>query len=397
MRIKNFLYICFISVLLFALLTCSIQNSIDSDNNNPPSTAAASEIKLATWNIRILSTGSRDDAELTKIAEIIKRYDLVAIQETRDTTVLNRLKNMLPGYTYIASDPVESSVKEIYTYFYKDGLISVIGTPYIYVEDNNEFLREPYIACFKAGNFDFTLINIHVIYGDSVSDRRAEVSLLDNVISQVQKVNSGEKDIILLGDFNLESDDFAWQITTHQALVDPSNKTTITDTSSYDNIWINTAMNVEYDEVYEIYRFDELTFSNDDDVASLAVSDHRPVAIVLRTDLSDDDSGTGCGTPNNPGSQQRPPDVRIYSVTATPTAAEQVTLKNYPSFTADISFWTLGDLNNPTAYRIPNNTTIIPDGTKTFPRSTLGFGINDSGETIYLKNDEGDTIDTWSN
>ena len=203
--------------------------------DTPPGTAEASEIKLATWNVRILSNGSRDDTELTKIAEIIKRYDLVAIQETRDTTVLNRLKNMLPGYTYIASDPVGSSVKEIYTYFYKDGLISVIGTPYVYVEESDEFIREPYVACFKVGNFDFTLINIHVIYGDSVTDRRAEVSLLDDVINQVQKVNLGEKDIILLGDFNLESDDSAWQITTHQLRVDPANKTTITDTSSYDN------------------------------------------------------------------------------------------------------------------------------------------------------------------
>ena len=138
-------------------------------------------------------------------------------------------------------------------------------------------------------------------------------------------------------------------------------------------------------------------FNNDDNAAELAVSDHRPVSAIFKADLPDDDTGTGCGSPNNPPGTQGTPDVRIESVIASPTDSEQITLKNYSSFTADISHWTLGDKNNPTAYTIPYNTYLAPGETKTFPRSTLGFGINDTGEIIYLKDTNGNTIDTWSN
>jgi hypothetical protein len=303
---------------------------------------------------------------------------------------------MLSGYDYIASTPVGTSVKEIYAYFYRTPLISELGTPYIYIESADEFIREPYIACFKSGNFDFTLINIHVLYGDTVTERREEIKLLDDVLLEVENANGGEKDIILLGDFNFPSDDVGWQISFHQAIVDPAIKTTITDTSSYDNIWINLNTTAEYKEFHEVFKFDEITFNNDDDAASLAVSDHRPVSIILSTNLPDDDTGPGCGTTNSPITSG-PPDVRIYSVTASPTDSEQVTLKNYSSFTADISSWIVGDKNNPDAYKVPNNTFIDPGSTKTFPRSTLSFGINDSGEIIYLKNASGTIIDTWSN
>ena len=131
---------------------------------------------------------------------------------------------MLPGYDYIVSSPVGSTVKELYVYFYKTDYISPLGTPYLYVESNDEFIREPFIACFKAGNFDFTIVEIHVIYGDTISERRAEVSLLDNVIQAVKNANAGENDIILVGDFNLESDDPAWQMSSigYQNLVNPS-------------------------------------------------------------------------------------------------------------------------------------------------------------------------------
>ena len=39
---------------------------------------------------------------------------------------------------------------------------------------NDEFIREPFYASFKIGQFDFTLIAIHVIFGDSIGDRREE-------------------------------------------------------------------------------------------------------------------------------------------------------------------------------------------------------------------------------
>jgi len=160
MKNKKFIVLYYF-LLIFTLLiifnssSCAKNPYVESSASSE--TTQTSSIKLATWNIRILSNGSRDNNELAQIADILKRYDLIVIQETRDITVLNRLKNILQDYNYIASDPVGTSVKEIYAFFYKPSMISTVGTAFIYPDPNDDFIREPCVACFKAGNFDFTL------------------------------------------------------------------------------------------------------------------------------------------------------------------------------------------------------------------------------------------------
>jgi len=72
-------------------------------------------------------------------------------------------------------------------------------------------------------------------------------------------------------------------------------------------------------------------------------------------------------------------------------------LKNNSGSNQDLSGWIIGDLNNPNAYNIPSGNNIADGVTLVFSASTMGFQINDSGETIYLKNTNGATIDTWSN
>lgn len=373
--------IAIIIIAFIALLSCRNDN-----------TESSSTIKLATWNIRILSDGSREDYELEQIANIIQQYDLVAIQETRDVTVLNRLKAFLPGYDFLVSFPIGTEdAKELYAYYYKTAVVSTSGTPYLYDDTNDDFIREPYIACFKANNFDFILITIHVLYGTEV-ERREEIKLLDDVLRQVQNDNAGENDIMLLGDFNFDRTDLGWQITTHDAVVAPTTKTMISDANSFDNIWIDSDSTGEYKKFLEVYSFDEILYNNDDDTASLEVSDHRPVAVIINIDKPDDDTGSGC-----PGEPPPEPDVSIYSVTASPTDAEQVTLKNHSAFAGDISYWTIGDLNDSTAYSIPAGTVLNSNATIMFDHNTFGFTINNSGETIYLKNYYEETIDTWSN
>ena len=47
------------------------------------------QIRLASFNIRIYSTGSRDDTELGLIADRLQQFDLIAIQELRDEEVVH--------------------------------------------------------------------------------------------------------------------------------------------------------------------------------------------------------------------------------------------------------------------------------------------------------------------
>ncbi len=101
---------------------------------------------------------------------------------------------------------------------------------------------------------------------------------------------------------------------------------------------------------------------------------------------------------NDPNTNTSEPiSVYINSVTASPTASESVTIKNNSGSSQDLSGWKIGDENNPNAYNIPNGTTLNQGAMHTFNASTMGFQINDSGETIYLKNASGGLVDTWYN
>ena len=251
---------------------------------------AKDTLTIASWNIRVFSNNSRDASELTKIASIIKKYDIVAIQEVKDAAVLNRLKKKCPGYDYIASKRVGTRThKEIYAFFYKKSLIDPLGKPAILADPQNLFIREPFIGTFKAGNFDFTLCTIHLLYGKNQAERRKELILMDEVLAIAQKANGREDDLILLGDFNFGPDDHGWQVGKLGYINLINAKTTVGSRSPYDNIWINKKYTREYAGKNGMFKFDTVMFKGDLKTARREVSDHRPVYAEFYTDKEDDD------------------------------------------------------------------------------------------------------------
>ena len=243
---------------------------------------------FTTWNIRILSDNSRDEDELDRIAEIMEKSDFIAVQEVRDSRVLDRLMERLPGWDYVLSLPVGRGVKEFYAFLYREEMFELLGAPYTVEDGEDLFIREPFVAHFRCGSFDFTVVTIHSIYGERKADRRAEAALLDDVIRYVDHENGKEDDVILTGDFNLPGDDKAWEMAGRRFLVPSDVKTTISDASSFDNIWIGPST-LEISSQVSLYPFDELLYDNDDKAASREISDHRPVSVELRTNLPDDD------------------------------------------------------------------------------------------------------------
>ena len=254
-------------------------------------------IRLAAWNIRIFSDNSRDDAELQLIANVLIDYDFIAVIELKDETVLKRTESVLElmgrDYDYLVSRPVGGKVKERYAFLFDQKLVDVLEDGKVFPDPNDAFLREPYSASFRAGQFDFTTISAHVIWGDSVPPRQREVGELANVYRAVQAMNGAEQDVILLGDFNRNPDDLlAYQplmsIPGMTHLFQLPEKSHIKDTSLYDNIFFQASYVTEYTGNSGIDRFDETDFGNDDKAASLAVSDHRPVWAEFRIDTDDD-------------------------------------------------------------------------------------------------------------
>ena len=270
------------------------QNTITSDGEQ-------SELKLAAWNIRIMSDNSRTDAELEAIARTLVDYDFIAIVELRDEVVLKRTQEILlqmgKAYQYQLSPAVGRGVKERYAFLYREDLVDVVEQGELYpdaADGIDNFSRDPYWATFRAGEFDFSVIAVHVIWGDTVGPRKAEVRALADVYRYVQEANGVEEDVLLVGDFNRNPNDAEaygpiMAIPSMTRLFDLPQKSHIRDSSLYDNIFFQTDFVTEYLGISGIDKFDEADFGNDDKAANLAVSDHRPVWAVFGTNFEDDD------------------------------------------------------------------------------------------------------------
>ncbi len=90
-----------------------IEGADVTGDSTPPANSAA-YVRIATWNLREFdsaSYGYRSQEAKAYIAEIISRFDLIALQEIRrDLDALNDIKYLLgPNWDYVATDVTEGS------------------------------------------------------------------------------------------------------------------------------------------------------------------------------------------------------------------------------------------------------------------------------------------------
>jgi deoxyribonuclease-1-like protein len=259
--------------------------------------------KIAAFNIQVFGRAKRQKEDVMAIlTKIVREFDIVLVQEIRDSSeetapsFLQRINEMEgPKYYYIRSERLgRTTSKEAYAYFYNSETVDFIqGSDYIYNDVNDVFEREPYIASFKSGNFDFTLVGVHTKPDDAYS----EISNLTLVVSSIQGARPNEKDIIVMGDLNADgtyfdeddisspfrASEFYWLIT--------NNMDTMTKTDyTYDRIvLLNTTLNHEYvDGTARVFYFDQ-EYGIDNATLVGEISDHYPVFAEYTTNLVDDD------------------------------------------------------------------------------------------------------------
>jgi len=197
---------------------------------------------LATWNIREFDSpayGLRGMEPYHYIAEIISRFDLVALQEVRrDTAPLDRLCGLLgPWWKYLVTDVTEGTRgnKERMAFLYDSrkvefgGLAGEVVIPPVETRQEDRSLvytpsrqlaRTPYTVGFQAGWFKFMLSTVHILYGDSTADdpeREAEIrQIAGYMAARAKEDHAWARNLILLGDFNI----FAPDDVTFAALTD---------------------------------------------------------------------------------------------------------------------------------------------------------------------------------
>lgn len=185
-----------------------------------PSSKIDETLNIATWNIREFGKVRRTEAAIHYLAEIIGQFDLLGIVELRDDlTDLGRVLQILgPTWRAVYSDmiPDAGGNRERLGFIYDkravtfNGLAAEANAPRAkkgeeYLAEKS-FWRSPYMAAFKSGSFDFIVLTTHIRWGDSAAARLDEISRLADWIEAKRREKTAEdKDLIVMGDFNIPS------------------------------------------------------------------------------------------------------------------------------------------------------------------------------------------------
>ncbi len=214
-----------------------LRTQLEGEGGIPPKTLD-STLRLATWNIREFDSsmyGDRSPEPYYYLAEIVSRFDLVALQEVRrDLTALETLVDHLGGHwRFLVSDTTEGEAgnDERLAYVYDSrkvrftGLAGELVLPPVVQADGTsvpaaQIVRTPFSASFQAGWVKFQLATVHILYGDSKADLPARV---EEIRAVAQFLADRAKDgvstsphLVILGDFNI----FDRSNLTMQALTD---------------------------------------------------------------------------------------------------------------------------------------------------------------------------------
>lgn len=263
----------------------------------------AETVKIAAFNIQIFGQAKSQKQNVMEIlTKIAREFDIVLIQEIRDASEqttpnfvekINQMEG--PDYGFIRSERLgRTTSKEAYAYVYNTETIQFIqGSDYVYNDVNDVFEREPYIAGFKAGNFDFVLVGIHTKPDDAYN----EIGNLSLVVSSIQTANPNEKDIIVMGDFNADGTYFdeddnsnPFKASNFKWLILNDMDTMVKTDYTYDRIVVlDATFNHEYDpSTAQVFYFDQVYGLNNQTFVS-EVSDHYSVFAQYKTNLLDDD------------------------------------------------------------------------------------------------------------
>lgn len=254
----------------------------------PPASGARSKdgpLTVATFNIQVYGVSKSKKPEVMRVlADVVRRFDVVAIQEIRskDQSVLGKLVDLANeggrAYDYVLGPRLgRTSSKEQYAYVYDTTRLEVVGNSTYTVPDRNDRLhREPLVTRFRAvgtdSPFTFTLVNVHTD-PDEVAE---EVDVLDDVFAFVHRTDTEEDDVIILGDLNADESRFGQLANLPNATWAVSGVTTNTRrTKTYDNIVFDGVATAEYTGRWGVLDLEEAYGLTRE--AALEVSDHLPV------------------------------------------------------------------------------------------------------------------------
>jgi endonuclease/exonuclease/phosphatase family metal-dependent hydrolase len=278
-------------------------------------------LRIATWNIANLGEQKREEAHLKIIAEILGWFDIVAIQEIKENSEdFQKIVGLMgKAYNFVFCDEGGNNERMAFVYNSKkitllqevaELAISPAEYRHIKITGIGEifqgFDRSPYMASFKTGKFEFTLLSVHLYFGDDTEEKSINRRCLEaycvgrwaDLRSQSKYTFNNIKNVFALGDFNLPMIDANNKI--YKALVarglllpDHTSKiySNISDDKAYDQIAFLPDSKTKILS-HGVFPFDNAAFADIyntktktefKDYVKYYISDHRPMWMELDT------------------------------------------------------------------------------------------------------------------
>jgi len=237
-------------------------------------------ILIATWNIRAFGkltskweaigkdSPKRDLASLLSIIEIIKSFDVIAVQEVKSDIKCLRdtIRVLGEDWSFIMTDVTKGDAgngeRLAFIYNTKRAKLSGLACEIVIPDEelkkgvplealDRQFARTPYAVSFKAKNKTFVLLTLHVLFGDNTNDRIGELkAIADWMYDWSKKLKKYNQGLITLGDFNIpQKGDAAYEAFTSRQLYIPDElaeipRTIFKEQKIYDQIgWFKNSRN----------------------------------------------------------------------------------------------------------------------------------------------------------
>ena len=256
-----------------------------------PNRCLDENLLLATWNIQQFSE-KKSWRALKYMADIIERFDLVAIQEIKsDLRGLAKLQSILPGrYRLLVSDVTGNTERFAFIYdtrtIESTGLAADVGLNIDTVtHEGFQIHRMPYCASFRAGRFDFTCVSVH-IFESKTDFREREIDVLAahlKKLSEKQQSKVVDRDFFVVGDFNIkkEGDRFFDALVDHGFQM-PERMNSLTTnfkrTGTYDKIaWVDRP-DFRFSGQMNVVPYYKVVYQDKDPIGGKKeISDHLPL------------------------------------------------------------------------------------------------------------------------
>jgi hypothetical protein len=194
-----------------------------------PAKALDRNLLIATWNVRAFGdltekwrsseedTPKRDLHSLLSIAEIVSRFDVVAVQEAKDNLKALRhlLKLLGPNWGLSLTDVTEGAPgngeRMAFVFDTRRVVPSGLACEIVVPEERlgtiepgalgRQFAHTPYAVSFRSVGKTFILVTLHVLYGENEGERLPELKAIAEWLAEwARDINGWDHNLIALGD-----------------------------------------------------------------------------------------------------------------------------------------------------------------------------------------------------